>query len=236
MVFFDTRSTDLAGPPIVISCPRSPAEKGLARYLGCVERAGGCPRPVLAGGSAPRQLLSGAWGLLLPGGPDIHPSRYGQEPAEGAGPFDLERDALELALAEAALAAQRPILAICRGMQVLNVALGGSLIQHLPGHMGTEGRSAFHEVTVSPGTGLAAILGSAGPMRVNSRHHQAVAQVAPTLITSAYAAPDGIIEGLESHGQGWVIGVQCHPERADEVPASFQNLFKELVEAVRGSS
>jgi gamma-glutamyl-gamma-aminobutyrate hydrolase PuuD len=225
----------LLGPSVVVSCPRSPAEKGLSRYMGCIERAGGYPRPMLAGEGTATQLLETTWGLLLPGGIDVHSSRYGQEPEEGAGPFDLERDALEFALVEAALAADRPILAICRGMQVLNVALGGSLIQHIPGHMGSGGMSAFHEVRVSSEGRLATILGSAGTMRVNSRHHQGVAQKAPALIASVYAPSDGLIEGLESHQHRWVIGIQCHPERADEVPDFFQNLFKELVEAVRRS-
>jgi len=126
-----------------------------------------------------------------------------------------------------------PVLAICRGMQILNVAFGGQLIQdlHLPGHRveQKDGRwvSTTHQIYLSPGSKAAAIIGTAGIFRVNSRHHQGLreAQRAPRLMTTAYSVDEGLIEGLESPEHSWVIGIQCHPERQDEVPRSFANLF-----------
>jgi putative glutamine amidotransferase len=127
-----------------------------------------------------------------------------------------------------------PVLAICRGMQVLNVAFGGQLIQDLPGHRAEleEGKRGFmqHLIYVSPGAKTAAIIGSAGLFRVNSSHHQGLreAQRSPRLMASAYSVEDGLIEGLESPEHSWVIGLQCHPERQDEVPRLFANLFAGL--------
>ena len=137
-----------------------------------------------------------------------------------------------------------PVLAICRGMQLLNVAFGGRLIQDLPGHrptfVGDGGDSAeiTHQIYVAPGAKSAAIIGSAGFFRVNSYHHQGLneAQRAPRLMSTAYSVEDGLVEGLESPEHSWVIGLQCHPERKDEVPRTFANLFAGLHDRAEGFS
>ncbi len=178
-------------------------------------------------------LLEGAGGLLLTGGPDVDPTMYGESPDPEAG-LELfrELDSLELGLLQYALERDMPVLAICRGMQLLNVAFGGKLLQDIPGHRAElveDGRwaSARHSIYLSPGSKLAAILGMGGFFRVNSRHHQGLreAQKSPRLLASAYSLEDGIIEGLESPEHSWVVGVQCHPERQEEVPPAFKNLF-----------
>ena len=177
-------------------------------------------------------LLEGSGGLLLSGGPDVNPALYGASADPGA---NLELcpalDALELRLLDYALGHDMPVLAICRGMQLLNVACGGQLIQDLPGHKAEKSDGCWiperHLIYLAPGAKTAAIVGSAGFFRVNSLHHQGLreAQRSPSLMTSAYSVEDGLIEGLESPAHSWVIGVQCHPERQDEVPRSFANLF-----------
>lgn len=193
-------------------------------------------------GPAP-QLLQGVGGLLLPGGPDIDPALYQAEPDPAA---DLELcrplDDLELSLLDYALTHDLPVLAICRGMQLLNVAMGGQLIQDLPGHKATRADGCWqperHLIYLAPGAKTAAIVGSAGFFRVNSLHHQGLreAQRSPRLLTSAYAVEDGLIEGLESPAHSWVIGLQCHPERPDEVPRSFANLFVAFYERAESYS
>ena len=178
-------------------------------------------------------LMAGVGGLLLSGGPDIDPTRYLAAPDPNAGLYlDQTLDALEFRVLDYALQRDMPVLAICRGMQVLNVAFGGQLIQDLPGHKAyqEDGRwvSESHQIYLAPGSKAAPIIGSAGFFRVNSRHHQGVRepQKSPRLMATAYSVEDGYIEGLESPEHSWVIGVQCHPERQDEVPASFANLFR----------
>ena len=178
------------------------------------------------------KVLEGAGGLMLTGGPDVDPALYNAVPDPGAN-LELCRplDDLELRLLDYALDRDMPVLAICRGMQLLNVALGGQLIQDLPGHKAEREdgcwQSEKHLIYMAPGAKAAAIVGSAGFFRVNSLHHQGLkeAQRSPRLMTSAYSVDDGLIEGLESPHHSWVIGLQCHPERQDEVPRSFANLF-----------
>ena len=129
-----------------------------------------------------------------------------------------------------------PVLAICRGMQLLNVFFGGKLIQDLPGHKAhkVDGKweSASHTIYLAPGAKAAPVIGMAGFFKVNSLHHQGLkeAQRAPRLMTTAYEVEDGLIEGLESPEHSWVIGLQCHPERQVEVPKMFDNLFLGLQE------
>ncbi len=176
--------------------------------------------------------MEGVGGLLLTGGPDVDPVLYDAVPDPNAG-LELCRplDDLELGILQYALDRDMPVLAICRGMQLLNVAFGGQLIQDLPHHRAEkiDGKweSARHLVYLAPGSKAAAVIGAAGFFRVNSRHHQGLreAQRAPCLMTTAYSVEDGIIEGLESPEHRWVIGVQCHPERQDETPRLFANLF-----------
>ena len=174
--------------------------------------------------------------LLLTGGADIHPPRYNREPDPSAG-LDApahEQDEWEIALLQAALERDMPVLGICRGMQLLNVVFGGQLIQHLPGHRREDGigGSAFHRVYISPGSKLAAIVGAGGFVRVNSRHHQGVSEPvkAPYLMASAYSLEEGLIEALESPYHDWVIAVQWHNENREELPKSFGNLFLALAE------
>ena len=182
--------------------------------------------------SSPDRLLEGMGGLLLTGGPDIDPLVYGMSP-EPEAELELSRklDSLGLGLVRYALERDIPVLAICRGMQLVNVAFGGKLLQNIPGHKvelkNGDWASAHHSLYLSPGSKLAAILGRGGFFRVNSRHHQGLreAQKAPRLLASAYSMDDAVIEGLESPEHSWVVGVQCHPERHEEVPKVFRNLF-----------
>lgn len=185
------------------------------------------------------EIFDGAGGLMLTGGPDVDPTLYGAKP-DPAARLELCRplDDLELRLLDFALDHDMPVLAICRGMQLLNVAFGGQLIQDLPGHKAERSDGCWqpekHLIYMAPGAKAAAIIGSAGFFRVNSLHHQGLreAQRSTSLMTSAYSVEDGLIEGLESPNHSWVIGLQCHPERQDEVPRSFANLFAGFYERV----
>ncbi|MBI4232902.1 MAG: gamma-glutamyl-gamma-aminobutyrate hydrolase family protein [Chloroflexi bacterium] len=213
-------------------------EASARRYLEAVEKQGGEPLLLMPGSPpASDEVLAQIQGLLLTGGADVEPALYGER-ADPVAQVESNpaRDALDFPLLRAALTRDLPVLAVCRGMQVLNVALGGKLIQDLPGHRAEQedGRwvSAYHRIWIAPGSKLAAVLGSGGLVRVNSRHHQGMreAQKAPLLIASAYTPDDFLVEGVESPFHTWVIGVQCHPERAEEVPRQFQRLFQVLVE------
>jgi putative glutamine amidotransferase len=169
--------------------------------------------------------LDGVAGLVLTGGEDVNPARYGAAPHAELGDVHDGRDAFETALVHAARARGLPTLAICRGVQILNVALGGTLIQDLPSewkgdvvHDGDWARTArVHEVTVAPGSRLETSLGTTHPV-VNSMHHQAVRSVAPSLVAVAHA-PDGVVEGVEWPGDDWwMVGVQWHPEELTASP------------------
>ena len=165
--------------------------------------------------------LRAADGLVLSGGEDVHPSRYGAAPHAALGEVDEARDAIELALIREARSQGKPILAICRGIQVLNVALGGTLYQDLPsqrpGQVDHRDEHGRHVLTVAPHTLLAETVG-AGPHSVNSRHHQAIRDLAPDLVASAWAE-DGLIEAVEfaiPEGEPWMLAVQWHPEDLTE--------------------
>ena len=176
--------------------------------------------------------MRGVGGLLLSGGPDVDPVFYGAAPDPEVA-LDLCRplDDLEFGVLDFALNQDMPVLAICRGMQLLNVAFGGSLIPDIPGHRDAQDEDDSaplrHLIYLAPGAKAAAVIGSAGFFRVNSLHHQGLreAQRSPRLMSTAYSVEDGFVEGLESPEHSWVIGLQCHPERQDEVPRSFSNLF-----------
>lgn len=157
--------------------------------------------------ATPGAELTGLSGLVLSGGSDIEPRRYGQADVNARQP-DPERDELELRLAREALDAGMPVFAICRGMQLLNIALGGTLHQDI-GEAHTLKPPVTHRVDIAPDTRLHSILGA--NVEANSRHHQAVDQLAPGLIRTA-AAPDGAVEGVEKPGEAFVLGVQWHPE------------------------
>ncbi|MDH6216984.1 gamma-glutamyl-gamma-aminobutyrate hydrolase family protein [Streptomyces pseudovenezuelae] len=154
-------------------------------------------------------------GLVIAGGPDVEPTRYGAERDARTGPAAQARDTWELALVEAALASRVPLLGICRGMQVLNVALGGTLIQHIDGHAETPGVFGRHPVKPVPGT----LYADAVPEEtsVPTFHHQAVDRLGEGLVPSAYAA-DGTVEAVElPPASGWVLGVQWHPEMGEDL-------------------
>jgi putative glutamine amidotransferase len=186
-------------------------------------------------GADAASALEGVDGLVLPGGSDVHPARYGEPAHPSVSLAGDERDAFEIALATHAVEHDVPLLAICRGMQVLNVAAGGSLIQDVPSdvphachHDVPDPRDAVaHPVTVAPDSRLAAILGTAGDVPVNSRHHQAVKRIAPGFRISAQA-PDGVVEAVERDDRRFCIGVQWHPENFWS-SGRFAELFRALV-------
>ncbi len=212
---------------LLVSCKnKSGAEK---HYLPAMEMAGWTGLTDLVGPGEPQPSLVGVTGLLLTGGYDIHPSHWdGSEPVHPRAEVDAERDAFELPLIRAAWQANLPILAICRGEQALNVALGGSLIQDVPEYFGCESArhqhgtpdhpDMHHRVQLAPQSRLRALLGE-DVFLVNSRHHQAVKRVAPDLVAvgwhldTVHPGTGPIVEALEAPDPArWVFGVQWHPE------------------------
>jgi putative glutamine amidotransferase len=159
--------------------------------------------------------MDGYVGLLLTGGTDINPTRYGEEAQRDTEPPDDERDECEWALLDQAVEHDLPVLAICRGHQLLNVYHGGTLIQHVPSgrhaQRPADKSTPAHEVTVEPGTLLAFLTGT-DRLRVNSRHHQAVDRIGAGLRVSAKDPEDGMIEALERSDRRFVVAVQWHPE------------------------
>jgi putative glutamine amidotransferase len=206
-------------------------------YPEAIEQAGGIPlivppmRPETIG-----PLLDRVDGVCLTGGPDIQPSVYGATPHEALGPTEPRIDALELALVRGADQRELPILGICRGMQMLNVARGGTLHQHLPDVTGAQLRHRqdehtsipTHVVTTAPRSTVRAILGGS-PIAVNSFHHQAIRDLGAGLVATAWAS-DGTIEAVEEPGVRLVLGVQWH---AEGLPA-HKALFELLVDAAEG--
>ncbi|MEU2751704.1 gamma-glutamyl-gamma-aminobutyrate hydrolase family protein [Streptomyces collinus] len=166
-------------------------------------------------------------GLVIAGGPDVEPVRYGAEREERTGPPAPDRDAWELALIDAALAAGVPLLGICRGMQLLNVALGGTLVQHIDGHAEVVGVFGGHAVKPVPGSLYAGVVPE--ETFVPTYHHQAVDRLGEGLVPSAYAA-DGTVEAVELPSADWVLGVQWHPEMGEDV-----RVMRALVEAATRS-
>ncbi|MEU4230372.1 gamma-glutamyl-gamma-aminobutyrate hydrolase family protein [Nonomuraea sp. NPDC026600] len=198
-------------------------------YVEQVVRAGGQP-VILPPAGEPAELLGRLDGLILAGGGDVSPDRYGQEADERTGYIRKFRDEAEFSVMEAALEADVPYLGICRGMQVLNVALGGTLHQHLPDVVGHTGHSPapgqFGHLPVRPvaGTRVAKALGAA-PEDVPHYHHQAVDQLAPGLSVSA-VADDGTVEAVELESRAFAVAVQWHPEAAKDCA-----LFEALIAA-----
>lgn len=210
-----------------------PADLLPARYADSIRSAGGLPLLLPPGSDDPDDdalvALDGVDGLVLTGGADVAPELYGAVRDETTDRARTDRDAWEIALARAAVRADRPVLAICRGMQVLNVALGGTLIQHLPdvvghhGHRGDVGNYTDHEVRLAPESGL---VGAYGPTaNVPTHHHQAVDRLGAGLTATGWAA-DGTIEAVDCAGAGWIRGVQWHPE-----VRGGSGLFHEFVRA-----
>jgi putative glutamine amidotransferase len=184
----------------------------------------------------PRSSLDDCAGLVLTGGIDIDPSLYGEAAQPEVDEIDRPRDEFELTLLREALEADLPVLAICRGHQLLNVCFGGGLLQHVAGdaHRWQEDEpvtSSFHDVSLSAGSKLHAVYGS-GLIKVNSRHHQAVTlnRVAKGLVVTG-TSDDGLVEGLESPAHRWVVGVQWHPERPEPETPGFAESSRLLWQA-----
>ena len=233
-------TSEVRRPEIAHPLPESePPQPELALgmpYVRALTRSGAIPvvLPPLAIELVPA-LLAPLSGICLSGGPDIDPAAYGAARHEELGPTEPDLDAFELAVAQQADADGLPILGICRGAQTLNVARGGSLIQHLPDHrQTTPGWKVAHEVAVEPGSRLARVLGAVA-VSVNSFHHQAVERLGGGLRAVAWA-PDGTVEGIEGADGRFVLGVQWHAETLDEVELSQARLFGALVDAARESS
>lgn len=214
----------------------------MADYLEAIKRVGGEPLELDYERDTPEAIVGRAAGLLLTGGGDVDPSLYGEAAHETYQAAEPGRDAYEMAMVRAAMEAKLPIFAICRGMQVLNVALGGTLVQDIPSmvngaatHAVLEPRFAIaHEVWVVKGSLLASLMAEkleADTCQVNSRHHQAVKQVAPGWEVSG-TAPDGVIEAIEQPGAVFRLAVQWHPENFWRT-GEFRPLFEAFVDAAR---
>lgn len=222
---------------VVIAMPRMSTDPeptaAQSKYMESLARAGAGMRWVEL--NDPEQAVQDALtcdGLLLPGGGDMDPKFYGQERIPACGEPNLLRDAAEPLLLRAFLAADKPVLGICRGIQVMNAVLGGDLYQdikpfeHLPhnGHW-----AKVHTVTVRRGTLLSRILGQ-DTVLVNSQHHQAVDRIAPGF-TLAALSEDGIVEAIEKPDAGFCLGVQWHPEWLSDADPAMQSLFDAFVNA-----
>lgn len=222
---------------VVIAMPRMSSDPeptvAQSKYMESLARAGAGMRWVEL--NDPEQAVQDALtcdGLLLPGGGDMDPKFYGQARIPACGEPNLLRDAAEPLLLRAFLAADKPVLGICRGIQVMNAVLGGDLYQdikpfeHLPHN---DHWAKVHTVTVRRGTLLSRILGQ-DTVLVNSQHHQAVDRVAPGF-TLAALSEDGIVEAIEKPDAGFCLGVQWHPEWLSDADPAMQSLFDAFVNA-----
>lgn len=209
-----------------------------------VEAAGGLPLfiPTQLSETSLRQIHARLDALLLPGGPDVNPARYGAERHPRLGEMDDDRDAAEIPLAQWAVSEDKPVFGICRGHQMLNVALGGTLFQDMPSLLDdlveihakpdyTDRHALTHEVKVAGGSRLSTVLGES-QLAVNSLHHQAVERVAPGMQAAAWS-PDGVIEATEMPGKSFVLSVQWHPEDLYLQIDTMRRLFEAFVEAAR---
>jgi putative glutamine amidotransferase len=207
--------------------------KKVKAYENAALSAGIETSPVLTIG---RVTLDGFAGLLLMGGTDVNPKRYGEAPQPETDPSDDERDEAELELIDNAIKKDLPILAICRGLQILNVYHGGTLIQHLSGtkrHDGNDNPAIpVHAVTIEPGSLLADIAGTSC-WEVNSRHHQAADQIGSELRVSARDSEDAVVEALERPDKRFVLAVQWHPEDQMVGNSEQLKLFQRFADALR---
>ena len=211
-------------------------------YEESIRRAGGDVRVLDRSTDKPADVIAEVDGVLLPGGGDVLPSHYGEAAHPAFSAAEAGRDEYELELARRALEADLPLLAICRGIQVLNVACGGSLVQDIPDQVGTmlnhtlrePPHAIAHDVWIADGSLLETLMrerleGDTCP--VNSRHHQAPMALGKGLVTSA-TAPDGVIEAIEDPAKRFCLGVQWHPENFYRT-GEFRSLFEGLVNAAR---
>ncbi len=207
-----------------------------------VEQAGGIPLviPYLENGNTIQVLADKLDGLLLSGGNDVDPMLYGQEPKLGLQNVTPERDQLEIDLLRLMRSKNKPILGICRGIQVINTAFGGTLYQDLPRewrgviqHLQHGPRNHMsHTIHIQPDSRLYKLLGEQDLMRTNSFHHQAIHQLAKGFVAVAWD-DEGLIEGMESEGGAFLVAVQWHPENLWRVQPKFLGLFRGLVEAAQ---
>jgi putative glutamine amidotransferase len=217
------------------------------RYVQTLTNAGAIPWLIpLVDDETLRGIYDGLDGVFLPGGADIDPATYGAEPHPLCDRTDRERDRVEVALARWALDEQKPVLGVCRGMQLINVAAGGSLYQdlaqQLPGSLKHDyfpfhGQSfardyLAHEVEIDAGSRLAQLLG-AGTLKVNSMHHQGIRTLGRRLRRTA-VAPDGLIEAIEGTGDAYLLAVQWHPEALTDNDERTRELFSDFISAAAG--
>ena len=217
--------------------------RSLPDYVESIRRAGGEPRVLDPLKDVPAQVTGEVDGVLMTGGVDIDPARYGEERHESVTAVEPERDVFEFALLLAAREARLPLFGICRGLQVMNVALGGSLVQDIAAQMAgilphTVPAPPFalaHEVWVSKSSRLWTLMQEkmvdADTFSVNSRHHQAIKRLAPGFEVTA-TAPDGVIEAIECPNATFCLGVQWHPENFWRT-GEFRPLFEGFIEACR---
>lgn len=215
------------------------------RYMAPLAEGGGVPLmiPLVGDADTLRAISDRLDGLFLPGGVDIDPGTYGQARHPLCGRTDLDRDRTEITLARWAAEEGKPVLGVCRGVQILNVAGGGTLYQDIEAHrpgsikhdyfptVGFARDHLAHDVTVHEGSRLASIFG-AHNVRVNSMHHQGIRDLAPGLVPTA-VAPDGLVEALEGSNGQFLVGVQWHPEALIARDSHTVRLFGAFIDAAR---
>jgi putative glutamine amidotransferase len=219
-------------PLIAIAHWRAPTWERTKYYYDSIEGAGG-NYALIDGDDLPRK----AQALVLTGGVDVDPGLYGEKRGPKTDRPNRERDRNEMLLLNQALDRDIPVLCVCRGHQLLNVALGGAVLQDIEGEAHKwhdDASSRFHDVTFAGGR-IASVYGNGAPFQVNSRHHQGITldRIAPSLEVTA-SSPDGFAECLESKEHRWVVGVQWHPERPEMHPGAA-SLWQAFVRAAAGS-
>lgn len=239
-------------PMIVISAGKHihthPTRRSVTTLVGCdidylvsISLAGGAPViiPMIADHESIRIILQAAHGVLLTGGGDIHAGAYGEALHPESRLHDQDRDNMEMEVARQALALGMPLLGICRGLQLLNVVMGGTLLQDIPSqvpgalaHNAPEHETLLHPITIESDTSLARIMHATSVM-VNSWHHQALKTLGHGLRISA-RAEDGVVEGIESAEGKPILAVQCHPEACTDGFPCYLTLFHWLVEEAQG--
>ena len=218
------------------------------RYYQAAAAAGAAPVliPLLDDLEALRAIYDGVDGILIPGGVDVDPAAFGEAPHERLGRIDPARDRVELQLVKWAVVDRKPVLGLCRGLQVINVALGGTLSQDLEAqypnalkhdyfpNYGFERDYLAHEVALTPGTRLHHAM-HAESIPVNSMHHQGIKELGRSLAPAA-TAPDGLIEALESCDDSFLVGVQWHPEVFEATDPHTEHLFSDFLASSRRAS